>query len=239
MSRFKIDLHMHSCLSPCADDDMTPATIAGMAALGNLKIAALTDHNSSGNCAPFYEACEAYGVVPVAGMELTTSEDVHMICLFPKLEQANAFEEAITPFRLKLPNKPLIFGNQRIMDSDDNIIGEDPYFLPVATSIGITEAYEKVREMGGVCYPAHIDREANGILSMLGSFPPEPVFPVVEVREAKNYALSEGRRIIASSDAHHLLDIGSNDFFIDLKVETFDNSSIRNALFAFLRGDSI
>ncbi|MEN6339399.1 MAG: PHP domain-containing protein, partial [Clostridiaceae bacterium] len=82
MSRFAVDLHMHSCLSPCADDDMTPYSMAGMAKLNGLAIAALTDHNACGNCESFFRACQGYGIVPVAGMELTTSEDVHLLCLF-------------------------------------------------------------------------------------------------------------------------------------------------------------
>ena len=80
--KFYYDLHIHSCLSPCADDSMTPASIAGMAKLGGLDICALTDHNSVKNCPAFSRACDFYGVIPLFGMELTTSEDVHMICLF-------------------------------------------------------------------------------------------------------------------------------------------------------------
>ena len=77
------DLHIHSCLSPCADDDMTPADAAGMARLAGADVAALTDHNSAANCPAFFAACEAYGVVPVGGMELTTAEEIHLVCLFP------------------------------------------------------------------------------------------------------------------------------------------------------------
>ena len=237
MSRFRVDLHMHSCLSPCADDDMTPVTMAGMAALQNLDIAALTDHNSCGNCRTFFEACNAYGVLPIAGMELTTSEDVHMVCLFPDLEDAIAFDKEIFPFRLKLRNKPMIFGNQRFMDTDDNVVGEDPYFLPAATSISISDACEMVKKHGGVCYPAHIDREANGILAILGSFPPEIDFPVVEVHDEKNYRMAEGRSIVASSDAHHILDIGENNFSLDLDTDENNSDEIRRSLFAYLRGD--
>lgn len=237
MSRFKVDLHMHSCLSPCADDDMTPVTMAGMAALNELQIVALTDHNTCGNCDTFYKACEAYGVIPVAGMELTTAEDVHMVCLFSNLEDAVAFETSVYPYRLQLKNKPLVFGNQWKMDTEDEIIGEDPYFLPAATSINISDACELVKSHNGVCYPAHIDREANGLLAMLGSFPPDLTFSVAEVREAKNEALAEGRPIVASSDAHHLLDIGSNDFYLDLDVKEDSCDEIRKELFAFLRGE--
>lgn len=82
MERF-YDLHLHSCLSPCADNDMTPVNIAGMGMLNGLSVMALTDHNSCGNCPAFFEACRSYGITPVAGMELTTAEDIHVVCLFP------------------------------------------------------------------------------------------------------------------------------------------------------------
>lgn len=239
MSSFKVDLHMHSCLSPCADDDMTPVTMAGMAALEELKIAALTDHNSCGNCSTFFAACEAYGVIPIAGMELTTSEDVHMVCLFPHLDDALSFEQNILPYRLRIKNKPLIFGNQNLMDTEDTIVGEDPYFLPAATSIDISAACEMVKSFGGVCYPAHIDRDANGILAMLGSFPPEPFFPVIELHDINKAELAGDRSIVVSSDAHHLLDIGSNNFFLDLEADVNDPDEIKNSLFAFFRGDGI
>ena len=237
MNGFKVDLHMHSCLSPCADDDMTPVSMAGMAALNEIRIAALTDHNASGNCPAFFEACEAYGVIPVAGMELTTSEDVHMVCLFPELASALSFEREIQPHRLPLKNKPLIFGNQYIMDTEDRILGEEPFFLPAATDIGIPEAVELVRSFGGVCYPAHIDRDANGLIAMLGAFPPEPVFPVAELRDKNNMALAGGRKTVASSDAHHLLDIGENDFILPLDAAYEDRDGVIKALFRYLNGD--
>ena len=90
MNAFAVDLHIHSCLSPCGEDDMTPCNIAGMGYLNGLKIMALTDHNTAKNCPAFFAACRAYGIVPVPGMELTTAEDVHMVCLFPELETALA-----------------------------------------------------------------------------------------------------------------------------------------------------
>ena len=171
MNAFAVDLHIHSCLSPCAEDDMTPCNIAGMGYLNGLRIMALTDHNTAKNCPAFYAACREYGIVPVSGMELTTAEDVHMVCLFPELETALAFDKAVEEKRMKIRNKPAIFGEQIIMGAEDVPMGNDPWFLPAATSIPIEEGAKLVRSMGGVCYPAHIDREANGLLAVLGFFP--------------------------------------------------------------------
>lgn len=123
--KFYYDLHIHSCLSPCADDSMTPASIAGTAKLGGLDICALTDHNSVKNCPAFSCACDFYGVIPLFGMELTTSEDVHMICLFSSLDTASEFGSFVDDVRIGYRNKPDIFGRQLIMDEDDNVIGEE------------------------------------------------------------------------------------------------------------------
>ena len=241
MALFTYDLHVHSCLSPCGDDEMTPCNIAGMAMLAGVKIVALTDHNSCKNCPAFFEACEAYGVTPVAGCELTTSEEVHMVCLFEGLKQALAFDEALQPFRMPLKNRVEIFGNQFIMAGEDEIVGQDPWFLPAATTLTLTEAAELVRNMGGLAYPAHIDRESNGLLAILGSFPEEPVFELCEVRDKENaQKLSEGRRVVVSSDAHRLEDfaVTLNHLELDCDPEA-DPETVRHALFELLRGEAI
>ena len=112
MSQYYYDLHVHSCLSPCADDDMTVHNIAGMAALKGLQIVALTDHNTCGNCRSFYAACKRQGIIPIAGMELTTAEEIHLICLFEELESAEAFEKEFKAYRLRVRNRVEIFGHQ-------------------------------------------------------------------------------------------------------------------------------
>lgn len=111
MSRYTYDLHVHSCLSPCADNDNTPNNLAGMAALNNIQIMALTDHNSSRNCPAFFEGAKRYGIVPIPGMELTTAEDIHVVCLFPSLEDALSFNDFVDSRRIKIPNRKDIFGD--------------------------------------------------------------------------------------------------------------------------------
>lgn len=236
MALFTYDLHVHSCLSPCGDDDMTPCNIAGMAYLAGVKIVALTDHNSCKNCPAFFAACAEYGVTAVAGMELTTSEEIHMVCLFGGLEQAMAFDEALQPYRMKLKNRVEIFGNQPIMAAEDEIVGEDPYFLPAATTLSLSEAAAMVREMGGIAYPAHIDRESNGLLAILGFFPDEPEFALCEVRDKANAEkLSGGRRVVVSSDAHRLTDFAVTLNHLQLDCdEDAEPDEVRSALFRYL-----
>ena len=88
MIALSYDLHLHSCLSPCGDDDMTPANIVGMAAVMGLELIALTDHNSAKNCPAFLKMAEEYGILALPGMELTTEEEVHVVCLFSELDAA-------------------------------------------------------------------------------------------------------------------------------------------------------
>ena len=119
------DLHVHSCLSPCGDDDMTPANIAGMAALKGLDAVALTDHNTCRNCPAFLAAAEEYGVLAVPGMEINTSEEVHAVCLFPTLEAALEFDRYVYGKLIKFPNKEEIFGKQEIYDLSDRVCGTE------------------------------------------------------------------------------------------------------------------
>ena len=186
MNRYYYDLHVHSCLSPCGDDDMTPNNIAGMAAIKGLQIVALTDHNTTKNCRAFYAAARRNGIIPIAGMEMTTAEDVHLVCLFPTLEAAEAFDAAYQQYRVLYKNRPDIFGEQPILDENDEKIGEEENLLLNASTLSIDDAYALLAEYGAVVFPAHIDRDENGIIAALGWLPETPHFACVEFRDNAN-----------------------------------------------------
>lgn len=239
MSLYHCDLHIHSCLSPCGDEDMTPGNIVGMSLLNGLQIVALTDHNSVKNCPAFFKIAKANGIIPIAGVELTTSEDVHVVCLFRTLEAAMEFGEFIESKRMRIKNDPEIFGKQLITDENDEICGEEEFLLINAVNISIDEAFYEVLKRGGVCYPAHIDRSSNGIISMLGDFPPEPEFTAYELNDIASLdgclsqfpIISErGLVHVASSDAHYLTDISENGFAIELEDEPYSSETVRNRL---------
>lgn len=245
MSLYRCDLHIHSCLSPCGDDDMTPANIVGMATLNGLQIIALTDHNSAKNCPAFFKHAKDYGIIPVAGVELTTSEDVHAVCLFRNLEAAMDFDRFIDSRRVKIENDPAIFGRQIIMDENDEICGEEKYLLINAVNISLDEAHDEVTKRAGVCFPAHIDRSANGIIAMLGDFPPEPRFTSYELNDIASldgclsrFQIISRRNLVhvASSDAHYLTDISETGFPIELADEPYSSDRVRNALIDHLLG---
>ncbi len=221
MKKYYYDLHIHSCLSPCGDDDSTPDSIAGMGELNGLSIMALTDHNTCKNCPAFFAAAKRHSILAVAGMELTTSEDIHMVCLFPDLESAMAFSGEIENRLIKIPNRADIFGNQLICDEEDNIIGNVEYLLSNATDVSIDEAPKLIEAFGGICYPAHIDRESNGVIAVLGVFPESPEFYCAELHDGSKsaeYADLTGftaEKLVVSSDAHYLWDIKEpNEFFL-------------------------
>ena len=240
MMRYTYDLHNHSCLSPCADNDNTPNNIAGMAYLCGIKILALTDHNTAKNCPAFFKAAEKYGIIPVAGLELTTSEDIHLVCLFEELNSALKFDEYLQKRRVLIKNRTDIFGEQLILDGEDNVIGQEEYLLSNATTISLDEAPSLLSEYGGICYPAHIDRDANGIIAILGTIPPTPIFNCVEihspdkVNEYKEKYDLQDKLIVISSDAHYLTDINEINHFFELDADEGSPSEVRRELFKLL-----
>ena len=157
MPKFYYDLHMHSCLSPCADDDMTPVTMAGIAALNGLNIAALTDHNSCGNLPAFFTACRAYGVTPIAGIELESAESVHVVCLFEKYDDAMRFWQTVKDnYMMPFKNDVAMFGGQYYMNEDDEITGTEEILLITSTTLSLDEGVELAREYGGFAFPDQI-----------------------------------------------------------------------------------
>lgn len=241
--RYYYDLHVHSCLSPCADDDMTPNNIAGMAAIKGLNIVALTDHNSCKNCPAFFEACQNYGIIPVAGMELSTAEDIHIVCLFECLDDAMRFDGELQAHIMNIENRPDIFGNQLVLDKNDEVVSKEKKLLISATDLPIADALTLARSFGAYVHPAHIDREANGILATLGDIPSEYGFACMEfngkcrVEEIKQrYFKVQNSTHIISSDAHHLWEISEAENYIELDGEQCSSALVRKGLLGYLSG---
>lgn len=239
MRRYYYDFHTHSCLSPCADDDNTPNNLLGMASLAGIDILALTDHNTVKNCPAFFKAAERYGIIPIAGMELTTSEDIHIVCLFEQLQSAIEFDRYLDNYRIPIKNRPDIFGNQIITDENDSVIGEEENLLSNATTLSVEDIPLQVKKFNGICYPAHIDRDANGIISTLGTFPETPFFSCVEFHDGnkipeykRKYALEE-KLFIISSDAHYLTDIKDRENFFEIEGDSPE--AVRKQLFALFK----
>ena len=245
MSRYTYDLHVHSCLSPCADNDNTPNNLAGMASLNHIDIMALTDHNSARNCPAFFAAAKRYGIIPVPGMELTTAEDIHVVCLFPELEDALRFNDLVDTRRVRYPNNKEIFGDQLILDEEDEVIGEEPDFLTNATTISYEEVPDLVEQFHGVSYPAHIDRQANSVIAVLGTLPEFPDYPAAELHFMKNresYIREfhlENKRVIISSDAHWLGDLREENDSMEIPDEPYSGALVRHNLIRMIKGERL
>lgn len=205
------DFHLHSCLSPCGDNDMTPYNLVNMAKLLGLDIIALTDHNSSQNCRAAIEVGNEIGLTVVPGMELCTSEEVHVVCLFADVKNAEAFSEFVLSTVPPIKNRSDIFGEQLIMDSRDNILGSQELLLTTASGISVENVVETVKKFGGVCYPAHINRSSYSVISNLGMITEEMCFKAVEMTEnadkngyMNKYPIIADMSVFVSSDAHYL-----------------------------------
>ncbi|MBR6358244.1 MAG: PHP domain-containing protein [Lachnospiraceae bacterium] len=214
MIQASYDLHLHSCLSPCGDDASTPAAIAGYAALNGLQVIALTDHNSCKNCGAFLKACDFYGIVGIPGMELTTSEEVHVVCLFSALSDAMRFDGYVYEHLLDIKNDEKIFGKQQIMNEEDEELGRVEKLLISATDIDFDDVFDLVTSFNGIMIPAHLDKKTTSLISQLGFVPPDSRFRTAELKNMANLhnlrktnPYLEGCRIITSSDAHYLKDI--------------------------------
>ena len=229
------DLHLHSCLSPCGDKDMTPANIAGMAKLAGLSIVAVSDHNTTRNCRAFFECANKYELLAIPAMEVNTKEEVHVLCLLPSLAAAEDFDIFVSERLPAIKNRPDFFGDQIIMDSKDNVIGREERLLTSAADISIYEIVAVLGNYGGLAIPAHIDRSSNSVISNLGFVSKEMNFSVTEITRrgdpvalgADNAAL-RGKPYITNSDAHYLTDIFDAEY--SLEIADFTIQSVLDAI---------
>ncbi|MEA4845728.1 MAG: PHP domain-containing protein [Clostridiaceae bacterium] len=220
---FAVDFHIHSALSPCGDGDMTPCNIVNMALLKGLDIIAVTDHNSCSNLPAVMEAARENGLMVIPGMEVQTKEEVHILCLFKRMEGAMKFAEIVYNSLPDIENNEQIFGQQLIFNSSDEIIGKEHKLLLSSTILSVNDVFILVRGLGGICIPAHVDRQGFSIITNLGFIPPELKVKTVEISKKctpevafKKYPFLNKFNYIVSSDAHYLEDISEREFFIEL-----------------------
>lgn len=211
MNSYRYDLHLHSCLSPCGDMDMTPNNLVNMAALLGCDIIALTDHNTCRNTPAAVKVGQAAGVLVIPGMELCTAEEAHVVCLFETVEDALAFDAYVYAHIPKVPNRPEIFGEQWILNENDEKIGEIPELLLTAADISVNDVQALVKAYNGVAFPAHVDKDAYSVTASLGAIPPEAAFRAAELSLAADAAQQrllhpelETMTLLRSSDAHYL-----------------------------------
>ena len=214
-----VDLHIHSCLSPCGDELMTPNNIVNMAKLKGLDMIAVADHNTAMHLPAIAKVASEAGLALVPAMELTTREEAHLLAYFRTVAEAVAFSDRIYEYLPGIRNKPDLFGAQIQLDEEDEPVREEEKLLISALSLSIDRLTEWILEMGGLAVPAHINRGANGILQALGFLPPEVPFSALEVTAGlplPHKGIPEKLPQLHSSDAHYLENILERTEFLSL-----------------------
>lgn len=215
MKRFTADLHIHTCLSACAEPDMTPRRIVEQALGKGLDLIAVTDHNSAENAAVAMKLGAGRGITVLPGLELTSAEEAHVLGLFGSLEQALAMQELV--YRELPPgvNDERAIGYQLVVNEDDEILEFNKRLFFAAAGLPVKELVAAIHSLGGLAVASHIDREYFSVLSQLGFIAPDLAFDALEISytTGKAAALSRfgeycGFPWITSSDAHRLEDIG-------------------------------
>lgn len=231
----KIDLHIHSCLSPCANLEMSPSEIVKRAKAAGMGGIALTDHQSAKNTPAIAECAHRAGLKCLYGLEVCTAEEVHTLALFDTTGQALAMTEWVYAAMPKRVNDPDVFGDQPVVAWDDDIVEMEWRILALGCRKTIPETSEKCRELGGVYIAAHIDRPNFSVYSQLGAIP-QGCFDAVELSRTADENVwlpkTEGHAVIRSSDAHNLDDvarvwteIGSDDFSVAALKSNFSAKS--------------
>jgi len=220
--QFKADFHIHSCLSPCASLEMSPASIARRAREVGLNAIALSDHNCTFNLPAFDRVCRDGGMACLYGMEVSTQEEVHVLCLFDRLEPAMELGALVYDSLPDIPNQPERFGDQPIVNEHDEILGFAEKFLISASGYNIGALVEEVHTLKGLVIPAHIDRSVYGMISTLG-FLPDEEFDAVELTPAGDPQLAGRYPIIRNSDSHRLDQIGTSCSTFDMNRLSVDH----------------
>lgn len=200
---------------------MTPNNIVNMAKLIGLDAIAVSDHNSCLNLPAVFEITKNSDIVVIPAIEVCTSEEIHMLCYFHTLDDAMEFNQYIYQYLPSIQNQEEVFGNQLILDAKDNIIGTEEKLLINALTIGIEKLLKIVSKFNGVAVPAHVDKNSNSIISILGFIPEEYDFTCVEIVNSENKIAFQGKNI-TNSDAHYLENISEPVHFIDVTEKSID-----------------
>jgi PHP family Zn ribbon phosphoesterase len=209
-----VDLHLHTILSACAEIEMIPPLIVQRALALHLDVIAITDHNTADNAGAVIEAAEAIAgpdLTVLPGMEVTTREEAHMLCLFDTVDQAREWQEAVLAALPQRQNNAELFGEQYVVDASGKYIRTEERLLAAATSLSVEQVVTQVNALGGICLPAHIDRPSCSIIASLGFIPPHLDIAGVEMssltslkKTVKWGAILGGWGVLVNSDAHRL-----------------------------------
>lgn len=215
LKTYNVDFHIHSCLSPCGDLEMSPRSIVAKAVEKGLDLIAVTDHNSSENIEAAIKAAQNQPLAVLAGMEVTSSEEAHLLALFDDAASIQEFQQIVYDNLLSLDVGPRIIQDQVIVNENDEVEGLNEHLLMGATSLEFNELVDNVHKLGGLAIASHVDKESFSIIAQLGFIPDNfqldalEISPFTEVAEAtKQFPDCERFPLVTFSDAHYLKDIG-------------------------------
>jgi predicted metal-dependent phosphoesterase TrpH len=225
MMRLLADLHVHTVLSPCASREMIPPAIVREAVRKGLGMIAVCDHNSTGNTRAVAEAAgEALTVIP--GMEITTTEEVHVLGLFPSQQAADQAGERVRAGLLAWA-PPRGCTQQRLLDAEGRIVGYESHLLAGSSGLSLGEAVELIRSLGGLAVASHVDRRAFSVIGQLGFIPAEVRFDALEITaagaargRAAQFA-AQGLPLVSSSDGHSPEEVGAGYTNLDAEEASF------------------
>jgi len=224
----RIDLHIHSALSACGDDIMSPQLILEQAVQKELNLISITDHNTVQHSILACKLSEDMPIRVIPGVELTSREEVHLLAYFPNIEALLKIEKEIENYLPKRKNNSQVFGNQLYYDLNGEIIGIDDVLRQVALDIGLDNLIDFIHRIKGIAVPAHIDKDRFSLLSQLGFLDQEADYDAVEASKFKwrkeKYQLGDtwdGFPVIAGSDSHGVEDVGL--FFMEDNQEEIKN----------------
>ena len=216
LRRFRADLHIHTCLSPCGDIRMSPRNIAAQAGKQGIVLLAVCDHNSAENVAAVMKAAGTSGVTVLPGMEVCSREEIHVLAIFENLESVLGLQSTVYQ-HLAGENNPEVFGLQVIANECDEVTGYEDRLLIGAVDLPVEDIVKRVHELGGIVIASHIDRESFSVISQLGFIPETLKFDALELSsnvgdaEARSRFVAYGdNTFIRNSDAHELQDLGKN-----------------------------
>jgi len=207
LRRFRADLHIHSCLSPCGEIEMYPGRIVDRALAAGLDIIAVTDHNAAGNVAATMRAAQGRNLTVVPAIEITSVEEAHIVGLFKKVEDVLKIEAVVSDSLPKAPVNYKFLNDQVIVNEHDEVMGFSPYLLLGATRFSVYEVVDLIHSVNGIAIASHIDRDAFSIPSQLGFIPQDLKLDAVEV--SPNMSRTEAKKVFV--EYQHLPIVGFSD----------------------------
>jgi hypothetical protein len=225
-----VDLHVHTCLSPCADNGMVPTRIVARALEQGLAAIGICDHNSAGNVAAVRQAARK-DLRVLGGMEITTSEEAHILALFDGQEALERMERLVQE-GLEGLNDPEAWGDQILVDSRDQPVGIEERLLAGASALSAEATVREIQALGGLAIASHVDRPAFNLAQQLGFIPPELPLDAVELsfhfRGDRAGFRAFGFPLVSFSDAHFPEEIGRRRTLF--RVEEPSVAALRQAL---------